>query len=493
MDLTEDSGIRQTPPWSQRTNDTMCGSQPSSSVTRQPNSPSLQQGVFNLTGVTQQAHGLVPQCAPRRSHRPPQSRAVQQAHSAPLPQMQHLCTTTDVTQTSLPSPERFVSLRLPEREKPNQVSLSENEGFCGSPDVLDCMAPVQVEVDKNCVCSGQVNFREQTTDTSREPFQMSDLSPGKPKTDELKEASTADEFLIVKELLGPIRERGSSMQDFLDMVAKAPSMAPGQGVKSSPSSSNPSHMPQQTSLISSEKQSLFPSTYERNSWLVAGVTSPAPIVAVDVDEVLCGHVDGFRSFLQTECPNGALDLESVFYEAHNEHSLCRSRFIESGGFDKLDSVPGAVEAMQWLRSCGIRLEALASRPRSVREATKTSLKGLFPPSTFEDVHFVDACDKGRVCRSIGALALVDDQVQNAMNAAKFGVVTVLFDFRGGYPWAKSESGEFPSGVTVVESWPAACECLIKSLRDLGCRILDPPYPVNAIPSDSAFGSGCKIA
>jgi len=131
-------------------------------------------------------------------------------------------------------------------------------------------------------------------------------------------------------------------------------------------------------------------------------------------------VDGFRSFLQTERPNGALDLESVFYEAHNEHSLCRSRFIESGGFDKLDSVPGAVEAMQWLRSCGIRLEALAWRPRSVREATKTSLKWLFPSSTFEDVHFVDAGDKGRVCRLIGALALVDDQVQNAMNAAKFG-------------------------------------------------------------------------
>mmetsp|Transcript_53976 Transcript_53976/g.122037 ORF Transcript_53976/g.122037 Transcript_53976/m.122037 type:complete len:730 (+) Transcript_53976:99-2288(+) len=200
-----------------------------------------------------------------------------------------------------------------------------------------------------------------------------------------------------------------------------------------------------------------------------------PTVALDVDEVLVCYVDGFRKFLQRECPNGPMDPQSVFLEAHNQNSPLRNQFANSGGLDNLEAVPGAAAALQRLRAAGIRLEVVTSRPPVMRQSTEALLLRLFPPDTFSAAHFVGPGEKGLTCNAIHALALVDDQIPNAIDADACGVISVLFDLHGSYPWSACRPQELPAGVRRIESWSATCDYLLAALN---------------IPSDASPGEWC---
>lgn len=181
------------------------------------------------------------------------------------------------------------------------------------------------------------------------------------------------------------------------------------------------------------------------------------VVAVDVDEVLCSYVAGFRKFLQRERPDGPLDQESVFQEAHSQNSPWRLQFAISGGLDELDAVPGASEAVSRLRAAGVRLEAVTTRPPVMRESTESLLLKLFPPNSFAAVHHVSPGDKGRTCNAIGALVLVDDQLGNILDAASCGVTAVLFDLDGHH---RDDS----SGAPRFETWAGVCNFILSTLE-----------------------------
>jgi len=185
-------------------------------------------------------------------------------------------------------------------------------------------------------------------------------------------------------------------------------------------------------------------------------------VALDVDEVLCQYVDGFRKFMQRERPNGPLDTDSVFHEAHNPNSPWRLQFALCGGLDQLDAVPGAAAALRRLRKAGVRLEAVTSRPPIMRESTEGLLARLFPPGTFSAAHFVGPGQKGHICNYIGAKALVDDQMPNCVDACQCGVVSVLFDFCGSYPWSQHVT-ELPPRCKRIETWAETCNFLLLAL------------------------------
>lgn len=187
-------------------------------------------------------------------------------------------------------------------------------------------------------------------------------------------------------------------------------------------------------------------------------------VALDVDEVLCRYVDGFRKWLQRERPTGPLDTDSVFREAHDPNSPWRLQFALNGGLDNLEAVPGAVPALRKLKQAGVRLEVVTSRPPTMRESTEALLAKIFPPDTFSAYHFVGPGEKGRTCNAIRALALVDDQIPNVVDASACGVVAVLFNFSGTYPWAVCTQDELPAGVMRLETWSATCDYLLSVLR-----------------------------
>lgn len=186
------------------------------------------------------------------------------------------------------------------------------------------------------------------------------------------------------------------------------------------------------------------------------------VVALDVDEVLCQYVDGFRMFMQRERPSGPLDTDSIFHEAHNPNSPWRLQFALSGGLDNLEAVPGAAAALRRLRNAGVRLEAVTSRPPIMRESTEALLLKLFPVDTFDAAHFVGPGEKGVTCNQIGARALVDDQLPNCVDACQCGVVSVLFDFCGSYPWSKNVT-ELPARCKRIETWAETCNFLLLAL------------------------------
>jgi len=186
-------------------------------------------------------------------------------------------------------------------------------------------------------------------------------------------------------------------------------------------------------------------------------------IALDVDEVLCCYVDGFRKFLQRERPHGPLDTDAVFHEAHSPTSEWRLQFALSGGLDTLDAVPGAAAALRRLKAAGVRLEAVTTRPPIMRHSTETLLLKLFPPGTFARAHFVPPGQKGRTCNDIRARALVDDQVPNVADAAACGVLPILFDLCGSYPWIRAWRPEdIPFQVRRIQTWAETCDVLLSA-------------------------------
>lgn len=195
---------------------------------------------------------------------------------------------------------------------------------------------------------------------------------------------------------------------------------------------------------------------------VGGKENGTLCVALDVDEVLVQYVDGFRKFLQRERPNGPMDTDSVFHEAHNPNSHWRLQFALSGGLDNLEAVPGAAAALRRLKSAGVRLEAVTSRPPIMRQSTEALLNRLFAPGTFSGAHFVGPGEKGHTCNAIGARVLVDDQLPNCVDCCACGVVGVLFDFCGSYPWSQHAT-ELPARCKRIETWAETCNFLLLAL------------------------------
>mmetsp|Transcript_99868 Transcript_99868/g.177758 ORF Transcript_99868/g.177758 Transcript_99868/m.177758 type:complete len:823 (-) Transcript_99868:197-2665(-) len=190
-----------------------------------------------------------------------------------------------------------------------------------------------------------------------------------------------------------------------------------------------------------------------------------PVIAIDVDEVLVCYVDGFRKFLQRELPEGLPDNTNIFKEAHDVNSPWRMKFAMEGGLENLEAVPGAHEALRKLSAAGIRMEVVTSRPAAMQESTKVLLRKLFPPDTFSDYHFVHGGEKGQKCLQLGALALVDDQIPNAIDVLNCGLLPILFDLNGSYPWSVCGPQDLPLGVHRIETWAQTADFLVAKIEN----------------------------
>jgi len=188
------------------------------------------------------------------------------------------------------------------------------------------------------------------------------------------------------------------------------------------------------------------------------------VIALDVDEVLVEYVEGFRKFLVQANPDGPLDAVSVFHEAHSATSSYRLDFCTNGGLDNLEEVPGASDALRRLKAVGVQLEALTSRNPSMRESTETLILQVFGPDLFTAAHFTAGTSKGAYCERIGAVAIVDDQILNVIDTSSYGVISVLFDFNGGYPWCRCNPEDLPPSVRKCESWSETCDYLFHALQ-----------------------------
>ncbi|KAJ3116109.1 hypothetical protein HDU96_010403 [Phlyctochytrium bullatum] len=198
-----------------------------------------------------------------------------------------------------------------------------------------------------------------------------------------------------------------------------------------------------------------------------------PVIAVDLDEVLCGNkslqfqwshemLRDFHSYNFDQVwggtPAEAIDKVREFYQS--EHFK-----------ERMQPVPGAQEALAILKE-KYDLVVVTSRQEVVHEATHAFIQKHFP-GIFVDIHFANhfltkeeaakmkSRKKSEVCKEIGAGVLIDDVLWHASDCAGAGIKVLLFDHEGAYMWNKlPENATLPEGVTRVHDWKEVVKILV---------------------------------
>lgn len=190
-----------------------------------------------------------------------------------------------------------------------------------------------------------------------------------------------------------------------------------------------------------------------------------PVIAVDIDEVLC---DGVEDFIQYSNEQFGTKLVVDDYDEHwsrmwqidEAESKRRShQWHTSGEIGKHDNKPGATDILRHL-SKRYDLVVTTARLETLRATTIDWLDRHFD-GIFSDVHFAGFYDnynledkafamtKAALYRQINAEYAIDDQVKHCLAADDQGMSAILF---GNYPWNQADT--LPIGVTRCNDWQA---------------------------------------
>ncbi|KAJ3316444.1 hypothetical protein HDU76_001788 [Blyttiomyces sp. JEL0837] len=252
-------------------------------------------------------------------------------------------------------------------------------------------------------------------------------------------------------------------------------------------------------------------------------SSSLPVLAVDMDEVLCGTVQALVNFhnerfdtklmvkpafvdrwmfkrvlgksltddeelsnpLSIFLPTTHLnyrDFNSYKYEevwgGTPAQAVEKVRlFYDSDHFsDRMQPVPGAYESLRILKSY-YRLVIVTSRQEVVHEETHSFVKKHYP-DIFDELHFANhhltveeaarmvSKTKSQLCKEVGAKILIDDALSHAMDCSANGIFVYLFDHEGAYMWNKlAEDAKLPPNVQRVHSWDDIVQALIPPPSD----------------------------
>lgn len=174
----------------------------------------------------------------------------------------------------------------------------------------------------------------------------------------------------------------------------------------------------------------------------------APVLAVDFDNVLFDFNRHFVEFHNREYGT-SLRYEDVddhanfhrFYDCPREELARRvSQFDATQDYSQLLPIEGAVEATRELAEI-YDLHIITARQEHGRSTVSPWLDTFFGKGVFTELHFANAYitdhtikvktrSKGELCRSIGAVGLVEDAPEHADSAVQAGVPVLLKD----KPW-----------------------------------------------------------
>ena len=192
------------------------------------------------------------------------------------------------------------------------------------------------------------------------------------------------------------------------------------------------------------------------------------IVAVDIDEVLqplhapfLAHQNNiYGTDFQYPDGEGRYYLEQFTGESSEVVEEKLKTYVESAEFKDLKPLPGAIQAIEWLKSQDYTLVVITARQHFFMEATHNFLDSHFPRA-FDNVRFIDhyvgaalkpADAKLEICKEVGAEILIDDNIDTARAFASTGKSALLF---GHYHWNKDE--RLPDGVIRCADWSAVKE------------------------------------
>jgi len=134
-------------------------------------------------------------------------------------------------------------------------------------------------------------------------------------------------------------------------------------------------------------------------------------------------------------------------------------------YSSLRAMSGSAEVLEKLQKRGASLLAITARPKSLQNETMTCLEREYPKLKFQDVVFLGergfGFAKGQTVRELGAHALVDDVLGNAMSAVEHGMPSLLF---GNAPDIEDAAANETIGLYRAKTWPKAKPILMKMLN-----------------------------
>jgi hypothetical protein len=122
-------------------------------------------------------------------------------------------------------------------------------------------------------------------------------------------------------------------------------------------------------------------------------------VLLDCDDVLLDIIPGFRPFAETRLGRrlspgpSSFDLSTwLSIPREQTHDLIQAfNETEGSGFEVLDPIPGAVEAVRWMRAQGLELHVVTSCSAlpAVRDRRFGNLEAVFGAGSFADLVCLD--------------------------------------------------------------------------------------------------------
>jgi len=189
------------------------------------------------------------------------------------------------------------------------------------------------------------------------------------------------------------------------------------------------------------------------------------VIAVDIDNVLAQHAKALMSFYNSVAGTALTELDYTedwlfVGEKMEDIKSMGSQFVASGVHAKMEVIPGALEALKYLKQ-KYQLVIVTARNKAVNDMTLDWV-GMHFPDIFDDICFAKIWEeegqkitKATLCSQAGASFLIDDSLVQCELVAKAGIQSILF---GNYPWNKHE-GELPKKMKRCSDWPEVLEYL----------------------------------
>jgi 5'(3')-deoxyribonucleotidase len=187
-------------------------------------------------------------------------------------------------------------------------------------------------------------------------------------------------------------------------------------------------------------------------------------IAVDIDDVLVPHVEDLIAWHNREY--GTQMIIDLYHSrdpkdwgaANIEEAIKRvQRFFTTPDFLEARPIDEASDALQQLSET-YNLIVITARDNIIEGVTKSWLDRHFP-EIFKESHFTARFNleggskaKSAVALSAKAKYLIDDTLENALDAASVGLEVLLF---GEYPW--NQLDKLPENVTRIKNWQEVLE------------------------------------
>ena len=172
-----------------------------------------------------------------------------------------------------------------------------------------------------------------------------------------------------------------------------------------------------------------------------------PILAVDVDDTIGHLMESLSSFYNStyDEPHFSVDdyhtleFQQIWKGTREECDEKVEQYYKSGYLEKICPIQHAHAVLTKLKE-HFELHVVTARPHNVRDATivwvNTNFDNIFTEFHFGNLYGLEGPrrKKSEICKTIGAVALIDDSAGYAHDCANSDIPVILF---GNYAWNNS--------------------------------------------------------